>query len=263
MRVLALLSFLCGSVSICYSQENVTAECLEKITKIISSDEYKFYKLSDSAKNKILQTTEDVTNLNFPKINKDGILNNISDDNLRRGFSKALNAMEDFFFITEYFAKLEGDTLLKQKRSTKAVLKEMAEDGRLDHDSMVSVLKKRMKDRGLKLVKINDALDESEFQKKIAKGAIIDFGFSASSSHGIYTHLVQQDMIYDIIAKEVDGDYNKILKFLGSSKGLNVWNKMFDSFSSNLTEPEWFKDTILRPFLNLTIVVKKTNNHIA
>lgn len=258
MRTMIALGALLGCLSFSsYSQENITEQCVEKILDLLNTPQSKFEKLPQEAKDKILAITEDITNLTFPKIDQTYILDKVQDAKLKKGFKKALDAMEDFFYITDYFAKLEGDVLVEMLESGKDDLVQLAQNGELDHDTIVKVLSDRMKARNIELVTVETTLSSQAFKEKLRQGAIIDRGFSATSDHGIYSHLVQQDMTYDLIASEVGGDYKVVMDFLGSEESADVWGKMYDSFASNLTHPEWFKKTILRPFLNLTLNFEK------
>ncbi len=222
--------------------------CLQNIKRLIINPEYQYSKLSKPAKNLVFAVTKNLERLDIQPANKNQTLAKINDPELASGFSRAIDKLQDEYFITEYFSRLILDTFTAMRTSLDPRKRLKAERGILDKGTMVSVLKNRMEERGIPIVKIEKNLNEQDFMKVISRGAIIDNAFSPNSTHGVHTHLIQQDMTYDTIVRRIDNDYDRLLNFLGTEEGLRTWAKMFDDIMDNFHCPEWIKTQILKPF---------------
>ncbi|MBD65955.1 MAG: hypothetical protein CME62_12160 [Halobacteriovoraceae bacterium] len=177
---------------------------------------------------------------------KQSVLNEVP-EKLKNGFAKAIDEMSDSKKLADYFEDLQKDTFARMLRSKKKNLNTMAKNGELDKESMIAILKKRAKDNGANVETITQGLSSSEFNKVIGRGMIIDKGFSEGSSHGVYSHFIQQDFSYTIISKTSKVKYDEIIDFMGTPEGMRVWDRMYDGLGTgNPFSPEWFTPNLMR-----------------
>jgi hypothetical protein len=174
------------------------------------------------------------------------ILANVADPDLKRGFRAALNQLQDNERIATYFEQLQADTFRRMLFSGNPIKVGQARMGQINTDDLIQVLRGRAAAQDVDVVLIKQPLSRSGFNAEIGKGFIVDEGFSLISSHGTWTHFVQQDMVYGLIARVANKRPQDVVRFFGTAKGMDVWDAMFDGFTQNALSPEWFKDNMMK-----------------
>ncbi len=138
--------------------------------------------------------------------------------------------------IRIYLEDLMTHAFQVMQRSNDLSLQEKALNGILDHETIVGVLKYRLKSRNIPITEIKwtDELPNYFFRRAVKKGVPIDIGFQfakkpsySTEEHGVYTHLIQFDMISDLIVY-----YSKLL---GKSPQI-----FFDFFSTKFGNAYWY-----------------------
>lgn len=182
------------------------------------------------------------------------ILSRVPDPAFKKGFAVALEKMHDPKVISDYIVKLQEDAFALMYHSKDPKLLKMVEKGELDSASIQNVLRNRAESKGAGVTEVNVILLPDEFEKVLKKGFIIDKAFDVGSEHGIYTHFVQQDMIYDIIASASGKSHKEVVSFFGSKNGIEVFQDMLDLEGTHLKSPmspEWFNENFIQPHLNI------------
>lgn len=188
---------------------------------------------------------------------KNNVMANIDDEELARGFSEAFDRMHDANYLEDYTRKLKADVFASMLSSGDEKIMAMAQRGEIHRSTMQQVLEARASARGQNITVIKDLVDDRQFREYIGRGAVIDEGFSAGSNHGIWTHMVQQDMTYDVILESSGKSVRELEDFWKTPAGFEVWREMYDGFSSNTTNPENFGRRFVQPVLNLTFIPRR------
>lgn len=185
------------------------------------------------------------------------ILSFVEDIDLRRGFSKALDLMASKRELGKYIRDLQATTFTRMLESGDSSLIRKANLGELDKESLLSVLRDRVRARGARIVTIRESLSTEDFNKKIGQGFLVDHGFSEGSDHGTYTHLLQQDFTYDVIANESGKSIDDVINFLGTPKGMKLWDRMYDGNEDDFLCPEFFTPNVMRENLPIGFLKSK------
>lgn len=171
-------------------------------------------------------------------------------ENMREGFQSALTAMNNQQGQwADYIATLQRETFERMAKSSNNTLRENARRGVLDQEQMVEVLRDRVRANGFEVFEVGDAeLPQDFVQNVLGRGYFIDRPFEGDY-HGAYTHLIQQDFIYNRVARESGVTHQQIVDFMGTPAGGNVWDLMFDyqSGARVFQSPEFLQETILSP----------------
>jgi hypothetical protein len=198
----------------------------------------------------------------LPKL-RNTILSQVKDPELSRGFAAAFDRMHDPAYVQDYLSQLRADVFQTMLNSGDEQIMALARRGELDTATVQSVLEARAAARGQRVAVIKDALTMPQFRQYIGRGVVIDEGFSAGSSHGVWTHIVQQDMTYDIILENSGRNIRQLEQFLQTKRGGSLWESMYDGWSSNVTNPEAFGTNFVQPLLNLSYIPARTFKSIA
>lgn len=98
---------------------------------------------------------------------------------------------------------------------------------------------------GAKDIKASDMSgDNDAFRTAIRTGPFMDRVFESKAGnrygHGVINHMIQRDIVKDIVKKEMKGNPQEFYNYLGSKKGVNWWSDLFDSGegSRTFTRPE-------------------------
>lgn len=178
----------------------------------------------------------------------DSIMNEVP-ENMKAGFRTALTQLGDTNHIAKYIRELQEETAFKMIKTGQTPLAEAAKRGEFDLQTMVNILKGRVTGQGRKILTIKDKLTSQEFNTYIGKGYIIDVAFSGTT-HGKYSHLLQQDMVYNSILKKSNISYDELKGFMGTPAGQRAWDDMFDGFDENALSPEWIQSNIIEKSFN-------------
>lgn len=183
------------------------------------------------------------------------------DPKTKKALLSAYNKMNDYESILEYLKNLYADSLVytREMAPKKGILPPSR--GRVWYRAIPNVVIHRLKEKGdSKFVKIDKFVGSREsFGELVKEGPIIDLFFRNESmdgkfvdfgkGHGVFSHLIQRDMIHDELEKIYGNDTSEFYKFLGSPEGLLIWDELFDaqrvdrkSFSS----PEHVNQLILK-----------------
>lgn len=163
---------------------------------------------------------------------------------MKAGFREALKQLGDTKFLARYIRELQEETAFKMFYSFNRGAEDAVKLGKLDREVMANIVKARVTGQGREIVVVRDELTSIEFNKLIGRGYIIDIAFDGTS-HGKYSHLLQQDMIYGTIMKKSNISYDELRGFLGTRAGQRVWDDMFDGFSDSALSPEWFQTNLI------------------
>ncbi len=175
-------------------------------------------------------------------------------ENIKNTMVGVWNRLNDPVAIRSYMEKLAVDTVAEVK--SRAIPKElkMLEDGQLTRNAILRVLVKRAKERGqgnisIVLSKLDDAgnarpikstskpASNVGFRTAVGDGPFFDKPF-ADNRHGIDIHLLQKDIVADVVAAGTNGNPSEFWNFLGSTAGINFWVPLFDSAHTSFTQPE-------------------------
>lgn len=215
-----------------------------------------------ATQNKINLSTQRVRQLELEKRDFSSALSHIDDPALRNGFAEAFKKMHDPEALADYIGDLQADTFRLMLASENSKLRSMAQWGKMDKDTMLEVLKKRVEDRGAKIVEIRKnegVLTDEAFNERIGQGYLIDGGFPEGMAHGKYTHLLQQDFAYDIISRTSGKSHQEIIDFFGTPKGHKVWGSIFDNEPKmkSPNSPEFFRRNIMEKNIPLGFIPDK------
>lgn len=134
---------------------------------------------------------------------------------------------------------------------------EMLEKGMLDRQSILAVLVQRAKDSGERVgvIPMAGSFDRNttrawkfeRFHQVPQKGPFFDNYFPRHSNHGQDIHLVQMDYIRDVVVKATNGKPEVFWNYVANDPaGAKIWDRLFDSFSSNFTSPEFIGPLLRR-----------------
>ncbi len=193
---------------------------------------------------------------------EDRILDYISDPALRRGFVAGLAHLQSKHRIANYVVALQSDTYQRMLAAGGA-LANQARLGTLDALTMKQVLLERARQQGVRVITLTEGLSSREFNRQIGRGFVLDEGFTASGSHGVWTHLLQQDMIYGTIAQGAGKNIDDVVEFFGTPAGMRVWDDMFDGGGQTPLCPEFFKPNFMRPNIPLGDVGQQRHLNLA
>lgn len=183
------------------------------------------------------------------------------DPEIQKTITGVYNALGDKVVLETYFKKLfkESAEWMAQKGRPEDL--KLLEKGVVSEHAIAVTLVKRFKasgDNGFTTVmKSSDkflsyggkAIDSKDvatrndsFRTAIRTGPFIDRFFKEGSreNHGVFTHMIQRDIVSDVVKKEMNGSPSKFYEFLGSKKGVNWWADLFDSGddTKTFTRPE-------------------------
>ena len=116
-------------------------------------------------------------------------------------------------------------------------------------DNQFTTMMPRSSDRtisvGAKNIKASDmAGDNDAFRTAIRTGPFLDRVFESKAGnrygHGVINHMIQRDIVKDVVKKEMKGNPQEFYNYLGSKKGVNWWSDLFDSGEGTrtFTRPE-------------------------
>ncbi len=203
------------------------------------------------AQNKINLVSERIQRLRFANRDPNAVTGFVKNKKLKRGISEAFTKMNDPAYVSQYMSELQEETFRVMLASGDSKLRSMANWGKIDKETMINVLKSRASRNGVNVVRIEQAegsLSTQAFNARIGQGYLIDHGFPEGISHGTYTHLLQQDMAYDVISRVSGKPHSEIVEFFGTSDGMRVWDNMFDADPKLLSphSPEYFQNNIMK-----------------
>jgi hypothetical protein len=202
--------------------------------------------LSPAARNTLRQTRERITARHLPVDNEtvEYGMQFISDPALRSGFQEAMTRLNNPNSVAAYMRQLQQDTFAYMLSSGRADLVARAGAGELDHASMLEVLRARVEARGSRfsIIEASDGtLTDEVFRQRVGQGYIIDRAFTEGADHGVYTHLIQQDYVYDIVSRVSGRSHAEIIEFMGTHQGNVVWATLFDSMGDAPVNPDVFR----------------------
>ena len=180
------------------------------------------------------------------------------DPEINRSITAAYNTLNDPQVLKDYYIDLYKEAAgWMAKKGTKADL-EYLERGQVSKHAIAVVVIRRLKERGdnqfttvlrgkplsygkkdINLADVEKANDG--FRMAVKTGPFIDRGFTdvSRSGHGVFSHLIQRDIVHKAVVKETNGKPEKFWGFLGTKKGINWWGDLFDSGNSaSMTRPE-------------------------
>lgn len=180
-----------------------------------------------------------------PQVEKE-ILDLVSDPQLKKGFATALDDLHDPKALSEMMVKLQEDTFALMRSVNVPSAHKNLTDGVLDPNAMKRVLNDRAEARGVRVLTIKSSTSSEAFHDYIGQGYIIDEAPTIRADHGVFTHRIQQELIYDSVVRGSGKSYDAVVKFFGTKEGLKVWEKMFDSEDMiTTTSPAFFKKEIM------------------
>lgn len=102
---------------------------------------------------------------------------------------------------------------------------------------------------GAKNIKASDMASYNDaFRTAIRTGPFMDRVFEGKTAnrygHGVINHMIQRDIVKDVLKKEMKGKPQEFYNYLGSKKGVNWWSDLFDSGEGTrtFTRPENISD---------------------
>lgn len=203
------------------------------------------------AKNKMEMTATKIKGLTLVRksASEEQLIKSLADKKMAKGIKAAFDRLHDKDALASYMNKLQDDTFQAMLRSGDSKLRQMANWGKLDKDTMLAVIKSRVEARGAEIVyitKLEGGLGTNAFNQRIGKGYLIDHGFPEGISHGTYTHLLQQDFTYETISKVSGKSHGDVIKFFGTEDGMRVWDNLYDGGGNTPTSPEFFQPFIMK-----------------
>ncbi len=172
---------------------------------------------------------------------------------LEKTITTVYNSLNDEKVLKTYFENLFMETAeLMAKRGTPSDLKLLAE-GRINEELMTEAIRAHFKGRGMDKIQSLKESDPKSFMNAVRSGPFIDSFVTFKSkigNHGQLSHLIQRDIINDVISKTMGNNPQKFWDFLGSEKGINFWVDLFDSKNPlSITCPETLNAFILKTFV--------------
>lgn len=165
----------------------------------------------------------------------------------------AYNALNDTPGLEKYFKELHRQTVERMIEKGRPEDLELLKEGMISRQAMHVVLVKRLKERGdnqftaivpnKKTGKVDlkykgEALsnedltrDADKFRAAVKSGSFFDRAFNDENryGHGVFTHIVQRDIVSQAVSQATKGNPQEFWNYLGSKKGINWWADLFDS----------------------------------
>lgn len=172
---------------------------------------------------------------------------------LHPALSKVHQRMLDEKAWNTYLRELRAESLAEMKNSSSTQSRALAEKGQLTRNAVLKVLVKRAKARGENEFGTVKNFDLDKFKSQVAKGPFFDKAFPTKKYfpglHGADTHLIQRDFVAPTVESAMPGKSKEFYQFLGSDRGIKVWDQLFDSQSKlNPTSPEYVGQFLLKDF---------------
>lgn len=167
------------------------------------------------------------------------------------------NTLNDVEVLKKYFQNLFIETAQWMHKQGRPESIELLKQGLISQKAMQVVLIRRFKAQNDKNFTILTSLKNGKyltygkknkdikphhvqntndaFRAAVRTGPFIDRGFKDTNriGHGVFNHMIQRDIVRDIINKEMNGSSQDFWNFLGSRKGINWWADLFDSGAIN------------------------------
>ncbi|MDC1175068.1 hypothetical protein OAT67_06720 [Bacteriovoracaceae bacterium] len=177
------------------------------------------------------------------------------DPNMRNAIKGAYNSLNDPKYLKNYFNELHQDVVNWMIKKGRPEDLEMLEQGKVSRHAIGVVMVRRLKERGdnqfttitakndlsvgRKNIDPEDLITKNKrFRTAIRTGPFLDRAFSDNFGHGIFSHMIQRDIVTPAITRNL-GDPQKFWDYLGTPKGVNWWADLFDSVTPNsFTSPE-------------------------
>ena len=174
------------------------------------------------------------------------------------------NTLNDPNIIREYLRKLYKDSYawMKSNRPIEEIRNHI-KNGSVNERSIAVILIQRLKarkDTNFTIIhaediftgkyiksgkqKISEETKLSEyksFRAAVRTGPFIDRTFRDFKNHGAFSHIIQRDILHNVIKKYYGENVNEFYQFLGTKIGINFWIDLFDSNSplyDTFTSPE-------------------------
>lgn len=177
----------------------------------------------------------------------------IQDPQVQKTAKEVYAKLNDSKAWDDYIRKLQEDTRNLMLKSPSSEVRALAEKGELTRTEMLRVLVQRGKARGDEFATVvipsNPTIQQMKnanenFRQIAREKAFFDKEFK-NQAHGVVTHLIQRDMVSDVIKKNLGADtkrfWNTIIDTKNPRGGSEerVWDTLFDNLVSNPTGPEF------------------------
>ena len=182
------------------------------------------------------------------------------DPEMRDAITGVYNSLNDPVILDAYYKKLFLETAERMYQKGRPEDLKLLEEGLISKQALNVTLVKRFKERGddkfttlipkngkylsfgKQDINVQDvAVENDAFRMAIKNGPFIDKAIFDGSriDHGAFTHLIQRDILTDVLKDVTKGSPQKFWDYMGSKKGVNWWGALFDSTDSkSMTSPE-------------------------
>lgn len=151
--------------------------------------------------------------------------------------------------VAQYYKALLTDSVLVVVRSDNEEMINKLRNGKIPRFAVLKVLVERQKNRGLPVGKIRTS-EEEDFFKAVASGGFYDAAMKSNNiGHGTETHWIQMDYLNPTIIRMTNGQAAEFWKYIATTKeGRSIWARLFDTFSRDFSNPEFFNSTLNEAF---------------
>lgn len=172
----------------------------------------------------------------------------------------AYNTLNNKEKIEKYFRGLFEETVEWMKRKGTPADLELLKQGKVSRHAISVVLVRRFKARNetgfttlfkegenklspgkIEILPKDLQNPNASFRMAIHNGPFVDRGFKDiyRNGHGIFSHMIQRDLIGESVREATKGNPQVFWEFLGTKKGVNFWADLFDSGNlKSMTRPE-------------------------
>lgn len=180
---------------------------------------------------------------------------------MREAITGAYNALNNPEILKAYHQDLFKEAVEWMAKKGRPADLELLRLGRVSKHALNVVLVRRMKARGetgfttiikkkdgkflsygTQEIKVDDVLAPNDaFRTAVRTGPFVDRGFKDTdrAGHGVFSHMLQRDIVHSAVSKATNGNPKKFYDYLGTKKGINWWADLFDSGDmSSMTRPE-------------------------
>jgi hypothetical protein len=171
------------------------------------------------------------------------VVSEIQDPQVRKTAKEIMDRFSNSKPVYDYQKEWAKEAALAVSKSKNPEVQKALAQGKIPYSALLKILRKRAADRGEpEILKVPKGSEDEDFYEISKKGPFIDKAASGFSGHGEITHLIQRDMVADIVAKEYPGQPNAFYEKLSPEQ----WNAIFDQqYIRNAGKPEFLNQFML------------------
>lgn len=186
-------------------------------------------------------------------------LSRIKDPQIRETTESVFKKMNDSEKFSSYIDQLVDDAAQEMYLAKDIRKLQKLENGEIEPWAYAKVLMKRATANGQQVSGVKK-YDLEEFFRAVEKGPFIDLA-NKNNLHGVFTHLMQQDYVSDVVKLGMKGRQQDYYQSLVRQNGARLWDTMFDATELSISgktpmTPEWLNREVLVNILKFQKITK-------